>query len=68
MKSIVALLFLATLAHSMPRYIIVPINDYYVPSYRMARAAWPQEGPGPAFAIPDNIRAAEEQIAAGRYI
>ena len=32
---------------------------------REARSAFPQDAQ-PAFAIPDGIRAAEEQIAAGR--
>merc|ERR1711956_14134 len=67
---------LATLAQSRPRHILVPYDDEieqpqvrFVPlpqqyNYRAARSAFPQ-GDQPAFAIPDGIRAAEEQIAAG---
>ena len=72
--SLFGILVLATLAQARPRYMLVPIDDvvYYPVQHRMARAAWPgPDGPGglpagPAFAIPDNIRAAEEQIASGR--
>ena len=36
------------------------------PRSRSARAAWPQPPPGPSFALPKEILAAEEQIALGR--
>merc|ERR1711971_1352870 len=76
MKVFAAILLLATLAQSRPRHILVPYDDEieqpqvrFIPlpqqyNYRVARSAFPQEAP-PAFAIPDGIRAAEEQIAAG---
>merc|ERR1711936_823961 len=71
---------LATLAQARPRYMMVPFDDEYEtpqvrfirqPTYlsRQARSAFPDGPPGPlagpAFAIPDNIRAAEGLIAAG---
>merc|ERR1712029_900181 len=74
MKVLAAVLLLATLAQSRPRHMVIPFDDEYeqpqvrfVPiSYRTARAAFPQAPEGaPAFAIPDAIRSAEEQIAAG---
>merc|ERR1712083_603546 len=73
-------LLLATLAQARPRYMMVPFDDEcetpqvrFVPHqqylHRQARSAFPQEvagaAPAPAFAIPDNIRAAEGLIAAG---
>merc|ERR1712051_724399 len=76
MKVFAAILLLATLAQSRPRHILVPYDDEieqpqvrFIPvapqyNYRVARSAFPQDAQ-PAFAIPDGIRAAEEQIAAG---
>ena len=72
-----AILLFVVLAEARPRFLVIPLEDvHFLPTqHRVARAAWPQElagpgalpsGPGPAFAIPDAIRAAEEQIAAGR--
>ena len=70
MKFLLSFLFLATLAQARPRFLVIPVDDYYgMGNMRMARAAWPQDSLGPAgggFVIPDNIRAAEEQIASGR--
>ena len=77
MKFLVAILLLVTLANARPRHLVIPFDDEVViPSvsfapaqynYRVARSAFPQAPEGaPAFAIPDAIRSAEEQIAAGR--
>merc|ERR1739844_123901 len=71
---------MGTLTQARPRYKMVAFDDEYetpqvrfVPHHqylhRQARSAFPQEvagaAPAPAFAIPDNIRAAEGLIAAG---
>merc|ERR1711953_364567 len=55
-----------------PGHGVIPMDQVeFMPQqyhHRVARSAWPQAptAPGPgAFIIPDNIRAAEEQIAAG---
>ena len=73
MKTIASILLFATLAQAMPRFLVIPMDQVeFMPQqyhHRVARSAWPQAptAPGPgAFIIPDNIRAAEEQIAAGR--
>ena len=78
MKFLAAILLLATLAQARPRHLVIPFDDEVViPSvsfapaqqynYRVARSAFPQAPEGaPAFAIPDAIRSAEEQNAAGR--
>ena len=54
----------------MTKFQFLLLQVRFVPiSYRTARAAFPQAPEGaPAFAIPDAIRSAEEQIAAGRYV
>ena len=65
MKFLAPILLLATLAQATPRHRVLRA---YFPQYRVARSAFPQAPEGaPAFAIPDAIRSAEEQIAAGRY-
>merc|ERR1712018_556573 len=74
MKTLVAILLFATLAQAMPRFLIIPMeNIQYVDSpyhHRVARSAWPDDDgpalpPAAAFVTPENIRHAEEQMAAG---
>ena len=75
LSSILVSVFVAATS-AMPRYVLIPVEDvaFLQPqNHRVARAAWPQgpgpipKGrPGPAFALPAEILAAEEQIAAGR--
>merc|ERR1712227_661523 len=62
--------FFAAIANAMPRYIIVPTENvrYYPPMapmahHRVQRSAWPQED-APSFAIPANIRATDDALAA----
>merc|ERR1712025_1177010 len=69
MKSILSLviLVLVTVIQAMPRYVLIPIEDVAFmqpPRSRSARAACPPP-PGPSFALPKEILAAEEQIALG---
>merc|ERR1712223_232646 len=69
MKFLAPIILLATLAQATPRHRVRQSEDVgsvlwaYFPQYRVARSAFPQAPP--AFAIPDAIRSAEEQIAAG---
>merc|ERR1712008_270580 len=65
---------LVTMANTMPRYLIVPIENvrfigepqdpYVDPAFqhRMRRSGWPQEEGG--FALPPNIRAGADTLSA----